>query len=245
MPSHDERELAVFRDFAADAKLAVDVSSIEKMQPPYPDIRCRGHDGDFLHFEISEIIDSDYASLLKRFHEARAAAKRYYENLGSEKRLLFDERFSDSSIFLNFLNDATFRQREQSLPAIFDFLLALPEDRPKEVMLEESLPSTCLENISIYRDHSRSKPLFESAFGTSSNASAITVLQKKLRKTYRTDGSISLLAFWYEQPMLPEDIWLEDVDRFVQQTLEDSTFAEFWVYDWSRREIKLKRSQRS
>ena len=102
-----------------------------------------------------------------------------------------------------------------------------------------------LERISIYRDHTRSSPLFESAFGTSTNASPITVVQKKLQKNYSADGPISLLAFWYDQPMLPDDIWLEDVERYIEQSLDGSVFADCWVYDWSKRRITLQLAQRS
>ena len=245
MPSHGERELEVFRDFAADAKLPVDLASIEKMDPPYPDIRCRSQEGTHLYFEISEVLDPDYASLLTRFHDGRLGTQRYYEALPELKRAAFDERFSDSSIFLNYTNDSTSRQRENSLPAIFDFLLTLSSERPQSVSFDEDLPSPHLERIAIYRDHKRSRPLFESAFGTSTNASPVTVVQKKVKKTYQADGPVSLLAFWYQQPMLPDDVWLGDVEGYIEECMEGSIFADCWVYDWGRREIKLRRRQRS
>lgn len=243
MPAHRDRELAVFHDFAVDARLEVDLSSIEKMDPPYPDIRCRAEDGRTLHFEISEILDPEYAALLTRFRDGRLAAKGYYERLSEPKLSVFNERFADSSIFLNYVNDATSRQRDQSLPAIFDFLLSLPPNRPKAVEFEESLPSPIVERIAVYRDHGPSKPLFESAFGTNTNASALTVVKKKVKKTYRADGSVSLLAFWYEQPMLPDDVWQADVERYIEDSLHGSIFVDCWVYDWSSRTVKLRRPQ--
>lgn len=243
MRSHAERELEVFRDFAADAKLSIDLASIEKMEPPYPDIRRRSKEGTKLHFEISEILDPDYASLLTRFHDGRLGSQRYYEALPEPERAAFDERFADGSIFLNYANDSTSRQREKSLPAVFKFLLTLSSKRPKSVSFDENLPSPYLERIAIYRDHKRSKPLFESAFGTSTNASPVTVVQKKVKKTYKADGPVSLLAFWYQQPMLPDDVWLSDVERYTEQCMEGSIFADCWVYDWGRREIKLRRLQ--
>lgn len=243
MGIHGERELQVFRDFVADASLDVDAPSIEKVDPPLPDLRCRNLDGQILHFEVSEILDPGYAALLRRFHDGRVAAKSFYENLSAEQREVFDERFADSSIFLNYTNEATTRHRMQCLPAVFDFLLSLPPNRPKSFELDESLPSPYLERIAIYRDHQRSKPLFESAFGTSTNASAITVVQKKIAKTYVADGPISLLAFWYDQPMLPEGIWLEDVERYIQEVLDESIFAECWLYDWANRKVMLRKTK--
>ena len=50
-------ELAVFRLFEAAAPLGVDRTSISQPDPPAPDILCRSTSGEWIAFELVELVD--------------------------------------------------------------------------------------------------------------------------------------------------------------------------------------------
>lgn len=59
-------ERAVFRNFAAAARLPVVPDSIESRSPPEPDILCEYIDGDRVAFELVELVDQGLAHVTAR-----------------------------------------------------------------------------------------------------------------------------------------------------------------------------------
>ena len=77
---HGDRELAIFHGFSEKCALGIDAASIEKRDPPEPDILCRTVSGESIAFELVEALDSDLARgvygklrLEKNFRDAFAA----------------------------------------------------------------------------------------------------------------------------------------------------------------------------
>lgn len=61
-----QRELRVFHDFRARSNLPIDPESVEKRDPPEPDILCRHRDEGLIAFELVELCDPRIASALGR-----------------------------------------------------------------------------------------------------------------------------------------------------------------------------------
>lgn len=57
-----QRELRVFRDFLTRSNLPIDPDSVEKRDPPEPDILCRHRDEGLIAFELVELCDPNIAS---------------------------------------------------------------------------------------------------------------------------------------------------------------------------------------
>lgn len=57
MDPHANRELTIFREFAAVCPLQIEAGSIEKRDPPEADILCRIADGTAVAFEMVELVD--------------------------------------------------------------------------------------------------------------------------------------------------------------------------------------------
>ena len=59
-----ENELKIFRKFAEICPYSIDINSIEKREPPEPDILCKMVDGEMLAFEIVVGLDRSLASFI-------------------------------------------------------------------------------------------------------------------------------------------------------------------------------------
>jgi hypothetical protein len=69
MPTEDEKseiEIMTFREFAKRHSLPIDLNSVEKRNPPEPDILCQNVDGSFVAFELAEICNNDLAKELNQ-----------------------------------------------------------------------------------------------------------------------------------------------------------------------------------
>ncbi len=58
------RELKIFSDFVLRSGLPIDPSSVEKRNPPEPDILCKVGKEGFLRFELVEICDDSLAETI-------------------------------------------------------------------------------------------------------------------------------------------------------------------------------------
>jgi hypothetical protein len=94
-------EVEIFKRFASVCALDILPESIEKRQPPEPDIRCRPRPGEVLAFELVEMIDQDLARKIAnqwelgrelrearsdRLRRSRLASRRGVLRMNSEAR---------------------------------------------------------------------------------------------------------------------------------------------------------------
>jgi hypothetical protein len=113
---HEKREIAIFKAFAKIASLQIIIASIKKNAPPEPDIQCRVKDLSYLSFELVEIIDRNYANLLKKCYKTGTKLRGYYLSLPQDIKDVFDRLYSNGMIFPIFKNSSTLRQRINLFP---------------------------------------------------------------------------------------------------------------------------------
>jgi len=118
-------ELIIFRAFAEVCELPIDVMTIEKREPPEPDISCKINGGGTITFELTEIIDRGFANMIGKQNDTKTMLDNYYFNLPKNMKEDFDSLYSDAIIFINFNNSISMRQRERLFPKIFNHLLGL------------------------------------------------------------------------------------------------------------------------
>jgi hypothetical protein len=74
-------EVDIFKRFASVCPLEIVAESIEKRQPPEPDLRCKTRRGEALAFELVEIIDQDLARKIANQWELGRELRDAYEAL--------------------------------------------------------------------------------------------------------------------------------------------------------------------
>ena len=105
---HAQKEIEIFRSFVAASGLDIDVSSIEKREPPEPDILCC-IDGNKVAFELVELIDDKLAcrsnNQVRLMEQFRCA----YEACSADERVAIDRSVGDALIYVTFRDNVSFK----------------------------------------------------------------------------------------------------------------------------------------
>jgi hypothetical protein len=117
--SKAEQELSVFREFVTASSLSIISESIEKRDPPEPDIFCTLTDGNTLAVELVEIIDRSMMKRTSDKFELENELKRAYDASPVD-------RLDDAGVTIAFTNDSSSQRRKSSIKPIIEALASLP-----------------------------------------------------------------------------------------------------------------------
>jgi hypothetical protein len=137
-------ETSAFRNFLEHSYLAAVPDSIEKRNPPEPDILCRLTDNCQLAFELVEICHPGNAAFVGSAGTVGRLLEETYQNLAGELRDRFDSRFAGSP----YLSPSVPEQQSTEfavLPRVFADPLSKSENdeeyRPSSAAMARSLTS--------------------------------------------------------------------------------------------------------
>lgn len=235
---HEKREITIFQTFAKICDLSIKPNSVEKKNPPKPDIQCEVWENGLLPFELVEIIDRNFANMSGKQVDTKTELSRYHSNLPPEKKVRFDRIYSNALIFPRFQNRCTLRQREKLFPVIIEHLLTLDKKFKGDTFENTTEYGDKLSGISISRGRF-SGPLFDLVAGGSIGDPTVSAIRSKFGKTYKSDHPVHLLGYIDLNPMFPEDIWLPSVEEFVKASINKCQFEKVWIFDFQKSEIKF------
>lgn len=234
-------ELATFRRFADVCPVAIDPVSIEKTDPPEPDIVCRfAETGEEVAFELVEIIDQDWARLTSdQFREA-AALRAAYESASGGLRFALDNQLPNALVHVAFLPGLASQERKGAVPLILHELSSLPADqtgiwRPGA---GTSLATT-VRSITISRGEFHG-PQFDVEAVSSIGDPTVERIRSKWQKSYATSRPIELLAFYELQPLIPGEIWKSRLDSFVRMAWSSGPIRRVWLFDVGSKSIPYR-----
>ncbi len=238
-------ELTTFNRFVDVCPLDIDPASIESRDPPEPDIACRFvESGEEVAFELVEVIDSDWASLMFGQSRETAALRNAYESAPGEMRSALLERFSNALIYVAFRALAAASQRKPAVEHILHGLLDLPPDYRGNWRPETGSDlSKTVRAITVSRGGFEG-PVFDVEAASSIGDPTLERIRGKWAKSYETPRPIELLAFYELQPTTPESWWKPAIDSFLQSAWSSSPFRRVWLFDVGSKTI-LYRAERA
>ena len=235
MSTKEERERKVFALFATAVGLLPD-GSFESRKPDEPDILYTPATGQTLAFELVEILDRDYSTSLGRHLDTKEACNEYLQSLPLETRTAFEREFFNADIFLGFRPSLTMRRRKNALPKIFATLLRLQSGTTGPVLTEESELKDILENALVNRGRFRG-PLFDSSSVMWVGDPTVEAIASKTAKSYTPRGELNLLAYIDGNPMFPKDVWLPDLDDYLNSLDSSCQFGHIYVFECGTSEV--------
>jgi hypothetical protein len=128
---HASTEFRVFDAFLDASGLAVDRASIHKREPF--DILCRAVDGTELAFQITEIVDRDWAALEGRTHSVHRLLETAYDAGASGWKDCISQRFGCCDIGIALAYNVGARAMQPTLPMLFEFIGLLPGEGRHDV----------------------------------------------------------------------------------------------------------------
>lgn len=133
MDKQSLNELRVFEQFARTCPYSINLQTIEKRNPPEPDIFCRLSDGTAIAFEMVECLDS---SLSRSIYNSCELARAFYneiEKLPNDERHRVKSKFV-VSISIIFHKDVSLNKKRSLIKPIFDLLwTAENENKIKDI----------------------------------------------------------------------------------------------------------------
>ena len=226
----DADELRVFRLFVESAGLAVSPESIQKRQPPDPDIQCELGDHGCTGFELVEIVDSDLA---------RAVGN----------QLTFQQRLSDAAanhglrglsdglIFVSFVHTSTVAQRSGAILRLMVLLQELPAGFRGDIPLpDDAVLRGIVRKVRVTRGEFVG-PCFQVDGATFISDPVIERIEGKFRKKYATTNRLELLAFYELHPTQRAEYQLPGIEEFVRNNLQSSQFSRVWIFDAENRTV--------
>lgn len=228
MDRHAPVELRVFNAFLAASGIAVDQSTIRKCEPF--DILCRADDGTELVFQITEIVDEDWAGLHGRIGGIRKAAQAAYANGAHGWKDCIQQRFGDCEIGVIVSNTAGARDVSTALPELFEFIALAPDAGTYQVTapnLANGVVSVRISRVGF------AEPNFTfTGGGVWLGDPAEVQLRKKMERRYPTHPAHELIAYYGRQRPLPERA--DEIRDWIKFLLPGSSFRRVWVLDGDR-----------
>lgn len=232
LPPAGSEDINVFEEFARCAGLGVIPGSIEKREPPEPDIRCEIQGEGPVAFELTESIDGEHVA--KPYADAetlREAIEKEFKALPCQTAADLRRRLGDAIVHVEFDPARTLREKRAIIPSLLESLRAVPADFEGTAQRSDfSLPEGVLSLI-IKRCGSglfSGEPHFDVDAGGAFADRTPERIEAKLAKTYQTDAPIELLVHFGTMPVLPEELWLPAVRRLFR---DGSYFRRIWIFD--------------
>lgn len=236
---HGSREQKIFLAFAKACGLAIQLDSIEKRQPPEPDILCEIEQEGAVAFEMVELIDQGLAQQTYESIRLQQLLEDTYQNLSTSARTEIERLFQNALVHVTFHAETSSRGRENAIPLILNWLQGFSASfvgsTPPEV--QSSLHKVVSE-ITVSRGDFLG-PSFDVDAGGAFAYPTLERISKKFEKKYISSTPVELLAYYELQPIWPEELWLPQLRTFITQHNGSSRFRRVWVYDIKTKEIKF------
>ena len=226
MPEHTQGELRVFEEFAKACPIDIELPSIEKRQPPNPDIYCRTADGAELFFELVEVVDSGVATVTSQ--QVRLQ-RQLTESAVEDKELR--ERFGNALIAVGFEKSLSMQRRRNAVPGVLQFLKELPAGFEGNVAPISSGLASTLSRLHVTRGNFVG-PCFHVDGVTSFSDPTLETVFAKLRREYAVSAPLHLLAYFVLQPMDAGTEWNPQLEDHIRMLLRNSSFQSVWLFEW-------------
>lgn len=229
-------ELTIFKSFASVCDLPIITKSIEKRDPPEPDVKCNVEGVGTIAFELTELIDRGFANMLGKQIETKTELDKYYNILENRVRQKFFGKYSDAIIFIHFENSLSLRQRKKLFPNIFKHLLSLNDSFEGNTLDHDPKFKGKLKWITVSRGING--PIFDDVPVSTIGDPSVTSIKAKFLKKYPTKYPLHLLSFIDLNPMFPDHIWLPNASEYTRKNIKQSQFEKLWIFDFQKKEIK-------
>lgn len=236
---HAERELGIFHKFMEISGLAINRSSVCKLDKPAPDIFCRTTSKEVIGFELVELLDRTFANHMSRQRDGGKLLACLHENLSSQKRARFDALYYDADLQFGFQDYATMESLKQRLPLAFDDLLAKPEHFQGEIpTFDDKKLAKALKFVIVNRGVVG--PLFNVENYMRIGDPTLDTLTSKFKKTYQVDYSIELLAYIDRNLMFCDNVWKPGVEQLLQRSRGFGQFRKVWIVDVHKKVVHFE-----
>ena len=227
-------EQAVFASFAKAVDLPA--HTFESRPEPEPDIMYRPTIGEVLAFELVEILDQSSAHFIDQQLEAKSLCLEYLDSLPSDQATAFRAKYANADISIDFVAGLSKQRRKNLLPQLFQHFDDLPTGFiGKAPNGPYQLPSSVRE---IVITRGVVGPTFDAPSFVRMGDPTVPAINAKMSKHYEPKGPLALLAYIDGNPMFPDDVWLANLDCYLESLGPECQFELIYVFDYRSEEVR-------
>jgi hypothetical protein len=231
---HDDKEIPLFRLFAPVCGLPIEPASIEKREPPEPDILCHVTGEGPVAFELIELVNEkkiarptgDQEDLIDHLRDG-------YRSLSSATKAEFDRRFGNALVRAKFRPDLSLRRRKKIADDILEEMLKIDPSFEGTFGMNDGKMEVA--SVEVVRGNFAG-PHFRVPAAASYNPIPLARLEAKFEKKYSSGAPIELLAY-YDRQSAPLEKQLQELFNYIQARLAGSHFRRAWVFNVSDQRI--------
>jgi|SRR6516165_6562975 hypothetical protein len=189
---HEEKELRAFKAFAGTVDLGIVMNSIQKRDPPEPDILCRLENGSHVAFELVEILNPRNAAFVGGAPRLSALIEDAYNQMPPDLKQKFDARFVNSPISFRFQASASQNLIKSRLPTIMAEIANQNTDDDQNWEFSDGVRKVLASARRRGRVDVSGRPSFNIAGEFSPEDDVVRLILGKMSKTYQSDHPIEL-----------------------------------------------------
>jgi hypothetical protein len=178
-------------------------------------------------FELVCIDEVSHIRGLNLMPESAKLITEFHEQLPSEARAAFDERYGDALLRIQFVDTAGQRGVRRSLPLLFDALMDL-QARLTGRVLSRRARVDGVHYVHIVRDESFKGPEFSMDTSGLLTGFNIGALEAKFGKIYEFRGPVDLLVYAMEISRQADD---ESIKALIDSRMPASSYRKIGVFE--------------
>lgn len=231
---HSKRELNVFSGFAAVCGLCIVPNSIEKREPPEPDVLCQIQDEGPIAFEMVELLDQVRIARPRGIQaEISDGFRDAYRSLSEGEQARLQERLGNATVRVHMSRAVSSHRRRAAVGELLKLLLDIDTQFEGEYLLPPKL--RLLASLKIVRGNFAG-PRFTAISDSVYDPTPLKGLEAKFGKIYTTTSPIDLVAYFDSQHAPPENK-IVSLQQLIKSLIDSSGFRRVWVYDANERRV--------
>lgn len=227
--SKEKIEINIFKEFSKHHPLEFNLTTVRKATPPHPDIEVECMDNTKRYFELSEIVDQDMIRRLNSSVTIRKACDKHYQNLRSEDKRTFTEKFGHSFIHITFHDRISLHKQRNVIPHFFKYLMELKKIEKVNIPEKGDL-SKSVRRIYIQTKGNPDRPYFSVSAVGGIGDPIIDRMNDKINKKYNDNYPIELVLYYSLQPERIGEYIFDEACEFAQENIVNSCFQRIWIY---------------
>jgi len=228
----DKMELKTFKIFVKHYPYKISMNSIEKREPPEPDILCELINGKKIAFELVQCLDKKIVKTIMDATTLKKQTDLLIQNLSEKDKNKFLNKYSNAIITINFDDKCSLIKRKSVIPDLLKFLLETPKTLNGEVI--SPINSKVLENINIKKCSINGPIIMVPPSATFFADPSLKLIKNKFLRNYKTPYEIELVAYYSLQPEISINYFLGDFIDYVKKNIEKSQFERVWLYSYTK-----------
>lgn len=202
------------------------------------DIACTTNVGDALAFELTEITDANWASIITSMVSAAKLMNDRLKEAHDQSTQTIRTRYWERDIAVKLAPGTGARTLRRLLDPLFTWLASVDPDAVGAMATPAELSSVILQVEARYFPGIKGLCFHVPGDAAWIGDVSVPAIRAKFGKDYPSGIGLQLLAYFHRQPVRPDAV--VNVRGYLEAVMPDEVFSTVWLYDDLGRNLLLR-----